>query len=52
MTINTAYNTGFASGGVPCKPEALCFYSSVLLVDNFVLRNPPKRQARNRWQSS
>jgi len=36
-----AYNTGFASGGVTCKLGALCFYSSVVLVDSFVLRNPP-----------
>jgi hypothetical protein len=45
---NTAYNTGFASGGVMCKLGALCFYSSVVLVDSFVLRNPPERKARKR----
>jgi len=44
----TAYNTGFASGGVTCKLEALCFYSSSVLVDSFVLRYPPERKARNR----
>jgi hypothetical protein len=44
----TAYNTGFASGRVTSKLEALCFYSSVVLVDSFVLRNPPKRKARKR----
>ncbi|MFQ3578691.1 MAG: hypothetical protein SNJ71_00945 [Bacteroidales bacterium] len=43
-------NTGFASGGVTCKLGALCFYSSVVQVDSFVLRNPPERKARNRWQ--
>jgi len=43
-----AYNTGFASGGVTCKLGALCFYSSVVLVDSFVLRNPPERKARKR----
>jgi len=43
-----AANTGFASGGVTCKIGALCFYSSSVLVDSFVLRNPPERKARNR----
>src|SRR5690606_21450085 len=41
-------NTGFASGGVTCKLGALCFYLSSVLVDSFVLRNPPERKARNR----
>ncbi|MFA7650663.1 MAG: hypothetical protein WCY06_10085 [Flavobacteriaceae bacterium] len=45
---NTAYNTGFASGGVTCKLGALCFYLSSVLVDSFVLRNPPERKARKR----
>ena len=45
----TADNTGFASGGVTCKFEALCFYSSSVLVDSFVLRNPPERKARKRY---
>lgn len=35
-------NTGFASGGVTCKLGALCFYLSSVLVDSFVLRNPPE----------
>ena len=43
-----ATNTGFASGGVTCKLGALCFYSSSVLIDSFVLRNPPERKARNR----
>jgi hypothetical protein len=54
-TIKTAANTGFASGGVIpmlpkvdrdrlCKLGALCFYSSSVLVDSFVLRNPPERK--------
>jgi len=47
-TKKTAYNTGFASGGVTCKLGALCFYSSSVLVDSFVLRNPPERKARKR----
>jgi len=44
-----AGNTGFASGGVTCKLGALCFYSSSVLVDSFVLRNPPERKARKRY---
>jgi len=44
-----AHNTGFASGGVTCKLGALCFYSSSVLVDSFVLRNPPERKARKRY---
>jgi len=46
--IKPAANTGFASGGVTCKLGALCFYSSLVLVDSFVLRNPPVRKARKR----
>jgi uncharacterized integral membrane protein len=39
MTENRtpATNTGFASGGVTYKLEALCFYSSSLQVDSFLL---------------
>ena len=44
----TAGNTGFASGGVTCNLGALCFYSSSVLVDRFVLQNPPEREARKR----
>jgi hypothetical protein len=44
----TAANTDFASGGVTCKIGALCFYSSIVQADSFLLRNPPERQARNR----
>jgi hypothetical protein len=48
---------GFASGGVSCKLEALCFYSSSVLVDSFLLPclpagrqgNPPERKARKRY---
>lgn len=42
----TAFNRGFDSGGVTCKLEAMCFYSSSVQVDSFVLRNPPERKAR------
>jgi len=44
----TTANTGFASGGVTCKLGALCFYSSSVQVDSFVLLNPPERKARKR----
>ena len=46
----TGANTGFASGGVTYKIGALCIYSSVVPADSFVLRNPPERKARKRWQ--
>jgi hypothetical protein len=36
---------GFASGGVTCKLEVLCFYSISVLADSFVLRNRRLRQA-------
>jgi len=42
-------HTGFASGGVTCKFGALCFYSSLVLADSLVLRNPPERKARERY---
>lgn len=45
----TTYNPGFASGGVTCKLGALCFYSSSVQVDSFVLRNPSERKAPNRY---
>ena len=44
-----ATNTGFASGGLTCKLGDLCFNSSSVLNDSFVLRNPPERKARNRY---
>jgi len=45
----TPYNKDFESVGVMCKLGALCFYSSSVLVDSFLLRNPPERKARNRY---
>jgi hypothetical protein len=45
---STTANTGFASEGVTCpKGRALCFYSSSVQVDSFVLRNPPFAKPRN-----
>jgi hypothetical protein len=50
LTKTPATNTGFASGGVTCELGALCFYSSSVLVDSFVLRNPPlNAKRRNRY---
>jgi hypothetical protein len=46
----TTANTGFASGGVTCKLGALCLYSSSVLVDSLVLRNPHERKARKRYR--
>lgn len=51
MTRTPATNTGFASGGMTCKLGALCFVSSVVLVDSFELRIPPERKARKRYRS-
>ncbi len=48
MIETAACNTGFASGGLTCKLGALCFVSSSVQVDSFVLRNPPERKARER----
>jgi len=31
--------------------DGSCFYSSVVLADSSVLRNPPERKARNRYHS-
>jgi len=38
----SAHNTGIASGGLQWLNEILRFYSSSVLADSFVLRNPPK----------
>ena len=50
LTIMPAGNTAFASGGLTCKLGVLCFYSSSVLVDSFVLRNPPERKALKRYR--
>jgi hypothetical protein len=44
----TGATTGSASGGLTCKLGALCFYSSSVQVDSFVLRNPPERKSIKR----
>ena len=42
--------SGFALGWVTFKLGAMCFYSSSVLNDSFVLRNPPERKARKRYK--
>ncbi|PIQ19305.1 MAG: hypothetical protein COW66_01630 [Flavobacteriaceae bacterium CG18_big_fil_WC_8_21_14_2_50_34_36] len=50
-TNNTAGNRRLAKKRVQWLNEALCFVSSSVLADSFVLRNPLLRQAPNRWQT-
>jgi len=42
---STGHKTCFVSGGMTYKLVALGFYSSLVVVDSFVLRKPPERQA-------
>jgi hypothetical protein len=46
----TADNKGLAKVAVQWLIEHLCFVSSAVLADSFVLRNRHLRQAPNRWQ--
>jgi len=48
MTRKAAYNRRLAKKRVECLNEALCFVSSSVLADSFVLRNPLLRQAPKR----
>jgi hypothetical protein len=41
-------NSGFNKLEVTHLYEHLCFVSSIVLADSFVLRNPPEDKARNR----
>ena len=50
LTNKATHNTGFVSGGLTCKLEALCFYQSLCLVESEVLRNRHLRKARNRYR--
>jgi hypothetical protein len=45
-----ACNSTYKKLADQCLNDALCFYSSSLLVDSFVLRNPPERKARKRYK--
>ena len=49
MTRKTAGNRRLAKKRVQCLNEALCFVSSSVLADSFVLRNPLLRQAPKRY---
>jgi hypothetical protein len=51
-TRTTGYNTGFAKKRVQWLNEALCFVSSSVVADSFVLRNPLLRKARKRYQQA
>jgi len=46
----TGANRRLAKKRVQCLNEVLCFVSSSVLADSFVLRNPLLRQAPKRWQ--
>jgi hypothetical protein len=46
-----AGNRRLAKKRVQCLNEALCFVSSSVLADSFVLRNPLLRQTPNRYRS-
>jgi len=51
MTLDrkiTAANRRLAKKRIQCLNEALCFVSSSVLADSFVLRNPLLRQAPKR----
>lgn len=45
----TTANSRFASGGLTCKREGLCFYSAFVQGESFVLLFPPDRKAAKRW---
>lgn len=49
MKFGYAQNTGFASGGVTYKLEALCYNQSLCLDDREVLPNRHLRVASNRY---
>ncbi len=46
----TAYNIGLPQWGLTWLIQVRCFYQSLCLVDSLVLRNPPLRQAENRYR--
>jgi hypothetical protein len=48
----TGANRRLAKKRVQCLIEALCFVSSSVLADSFVLRNPLLRQAPKRYAQS
>ena len=44
---NTAANKGLAKKRVQCLNEVLCFYSSSVLADSIVIRNPSITKFQN-----
>ena len=50
ITNNTAYNSTYKKLAVQLLNEALCFVSSSVLADSFVLRNRQLLIAAKRWQ--
>jgi hypothetical protein len=52
MEIKTAYNRRLAKKRVLCLNEALCFVSSSVVAESFVLRNPLLRQAAKRYAAA
>ncbi len=49
LESRAAGNRRLAKKRVQCLNEVLCFVSSSVLADSFVLRNPLLRQAPNRY---
>jgi hypothetical protein len=52
ITNNTAYNSTYKKLAVQLLNEALCFVSSSVLADSFVLRNRQLLIAANRYGQS
>ena len=46
----TTANSRLPQWGLTWLNQVQCFYQHLCLVDSEVLRNPPLRQAANRWQ--
>jgi len=49
LCIKAADNSTYKKLAVQCLNEALCFISSSVQVDSFVLRNRQLLAAANRW---
>jgi hypothetical protein len=45
----TTYNSRLPQWGLTWLNQVQCFYQHLCLVDSFVLRNPPLRQAAKRY---
>jgi hypothetical protein len=49
-TKTTGYNSTYKKLAVQWLNEALCFASSSVLADSFVLRNPARTPSAKRWR--